>query len=143
MIALAATTLMVGGAATLGCGTQCDRHPDEPPQPYKEGRTNAAEGTYFTSSEKGPFLDFPPGRTYRLFHGLHGVPQAFEAWLAFSPRPDPGGGFVEAAGNQVTFEAVTAEYVDVRNDTCSEVWIRVGVNSPILASQPDAGDGGP
>jgi hypothetical protein len=149
-IGLAAATLALAGASTVSCGTQCDRNPNEPPSVYKSGIKDRAAGTYFSAEVHGPYLDFPPGRTYRFMHGLGGVPQGYQAWLAFSEHPGPGG-FVEDAGNQVTFEAETTDYVDVRNDTCSEIWIRVGLSSPILSSVGDAAvprsgsasDGGP
>jgi hypothetical protein len=144
-------TLAFATASTVGCGTQCDRHPNEPPSVYKDGLTDRAAGTYFSAEVRGPWLDFPPGRTYRFIHGLGGVPQGFQAWLAFSSHPVDTGGFVLDAGNQVTFGPVTSEFVDARNDTCSEIWIRVELSNPILSSVGDAAlprsgpasDGGP
>lgn len=137
-LGLAATVAAVT-AGVAGCGTQCDRQPNEPPIAYRGGFTNRAAGTYLSAGNHGPFLDFPPGRTYRFYHGLGGEPEGHHTDLAFSEHPlDGGGGFVEAAGNQVTYEAANSEYVDVRNDTCSEVWIRVELNDPILSSEPDA-----
>jgi len=133
--ALAATTLVVGSAGSIGCGTQCDRNPDQPPVVYKGGITNRAAGTYLTSGADGPFLSFPPGRTYRLYHGLGRVPDPPQTWLSFAEHPldgtDPEG-FVEAAGTQVTYEAITKDYVDVRNDTCSDVRILVKITAPPL-----------
>lgn len=132
----AVATLAFAAVGMVGCGTQCDRHPNEPPTVWKDGITVA--GTYFSADVRGSWLDFPPGRTYRFIHGLGGVPQDFQAWLAFSAHPNDSGGFVEDAGNQVTFGPATSEYVDARNDTCSEIWIRVALSDPRLSSVGDA-----
>jgi hypothetical protein len=150
-----AATVLVGSGSVLGCGTQCDRNPDEPPIVWKGGLTNRATGTYFSSDVRGPYLPFPPGRTYRFMHQLGGVPEDVQIWFSFAEGPvdaaDPDG-FVPATGNQATVERVTGEYVDVRNDTCSDVRIRFMARDPLLESesQSDAAgtpgtpkDGGP
>jgi hypothetical protein len=126
---------------TVGCGLQCDRNPDQPPVPYKAGvATDAGKpwGSYETTGHPGPFLPFPPGRTYRIFHTLGACPKNVLAYFSFdetpvaasSTAPDQGGE-VEAAGNQYTIERLTPDFVDVRNDTCSSVYLRV------VASEPD------
>ena len=132
---------IAAGSSALSCGTQCDRNPDEPPVVYRGGVTNAARGTYFSAPYDGPYLDFPPGRTYRFFHGLGGKPQMVRAWLSFAEYPGQGDspeGFVEAAGNQATFEGATSDYVDVRNDTCSDVRIRIEASDPTGTADPGA-----
>jgi hypothetical protein len=132
-----------------GCGTQCDRHPAEPPVEFKDGVTDPAARSYSSSPNttnpfEGPWLEFPPGRTYRFPHGLGGVPRELTYWFAFSPNPlaDNGtgqtGGFVKGAGNQGTFQVVTEDHVDIRNDTCSGVFLLVRLADPILESM-DAG----
>ncbi|HVU01439.1 MAG TPA: hypothetical protein VHE30_06790 [Polyangiaceae bacterium] len=134
--------LAVGAALAPACGNQCDRNPDEPPVPWKGGDTDLVRMTYESAPLGGPFLDFPPGRTYRFFHGLHGVPRLVKANISFAEFPTGEGtdseGFVDPAGNQVTYEAVTDEYVDVRNDTCSDVRIRLYAADPEVATT-DAG----
>lgn len=102
------------------CGPDCDRNPDEPPVEYTEGTTT--DGVYESAPPEGPFLHFPSGRTYRLAHGLGQVPTACSSYLAHDEYP---ASFAEGAGNQVTFEAWTAAHVDIRNDTCSDVRLRV------------------
>lgn len=94
-------------------------------------------GFYESAPVNGPYLDFPGGRTYRFVHRLGGVPTP-TAYFSFDEYPSSAG-FVEASGNQATFTAVTAEYIDVRNDTCSDVRIRVVADNPILVSTGDAG----
>lgn len=136
-LAFGAATLLVGSGSVLGCGTQCDRNPDEPPIAWKGGIRNPATGWYFSAAASGPYLPFPPGRTYRFYHGLGGRPETFQAFLSFAEDPLPDAkpdGFTLASGNQVTFEAVNASYIDVRNDTCSDVRIRLAAFFPGFAS---------
>jgi hypothetical protein len=140
-------------ALESGCGTQCDRHPNEPPVEFKDGVTDQAAHIYVSSSDtknpwKGPWLDFPPGRTFRFPHQLGGVPRQIDIWFSFSPNPiadNPEGessGFVAAAGNQATVQFVDDDHIDIRNDTCSDVWIMVSLSEPKFESTREAGVSG-
>jgi hypothetical protein len=132
--ALAATLV------TAGCGQLCDRNPDAPPVPYTGGdATNVGTpyASYETSGWPGAYLAFPPGRTYRITHGLGACPRNVEADFAFDVSPVAGSnngkqpsGSAPAAGNQYTIERVTPETLDVRNDTCSDVRLRVYASDP-------------
>jgi hypothetical protein len=141
---LVSAALFFIGVGVPGCGTRCDRRLDEDPVRYTDGRTR--DGVYETAPPAGPYLVFPPGRTYRLVHDLGGEPRIALAWLAFEARPldgEPASGTIAAAGDQVTFEALTDDHVDVRNDTCSDVFLRVVASEPLFAEPNDAGtDGG-
>ena len=132
--ALGRTLLVLGFVA--GCGTECDRHPGEPPIRWTAGGTDA--GAYTSSSWSGPWLDFPPGRSYRFMHGLGGPPGNIQGWFSFDANPLSGGGAVIAAGNQFTIENVTATFFDARNDTCSDVFLRVLASDPDLSSRGGA-----
>lgn len=138
--ALLASTF-ASGCISVGC----DRDGDAP-QRYSDGNTNAEGSFYETSGLDGPFLYFPPGRVYRLEHGLSETPADFDVDLSFDERPlSSGVGFAENAGNQANFEAINDEYIEVRNDTCAEVFIRVTARVAPFASSTldDAGaDGG-
>jgi hypothetical protein len=147
----AALSLVMLGS--VGCGIQCDRNPNEPPVVYREGIFDRVHETYASADFDGPFLDFPPGRTYRFYHQLGGKPEIVQAWLSFAESPTQGGdnkeGFVETAGNQVTYEQVTCDYIDVRNDTCADVRIRIAASAPdpsfcsdAAAPSPTASDAG-
>lgn len=118
---------------------------------WKGGVT--VKGIYDSSPEgfHGPFLGFPPGRTYRFFHDLGGPPRVIQTWIAFSERCGATERGVErtaeAAGNQVTIEVTDSdEYFEIRNDTCSDVCLRAVAQGPILSTEPpeepepDAGD---
>ncbi|HVW30192.1 MAG TPA: hypothetical protein VHC69_32760 [Polyangiaceae bacterium] len=126
---------LASSVVTAGCGQICDRNPDEPPVPYDRGTVNnpgTPYASYETSGYPGPYLAFPPGRTYRIYHHLGACPRGIEADFAFDVSPVPGSnagkepsGSAPAAGNQFTKERVTPESLDVRNDTCSDVLLRV------------------
>ena len=101
--------------------------------------TNAGTpyASYETSGYPGPYLAFPPGRTYRIAHRLGACPRNVGADFAFDVSPVSGSnagtqpsGTVPAAGNQFTIERVTPETLDVRNDTCSDVRLRVYASDP-------------
>ena len=146
---LGRTTILVAALCAFAvhvpaCGSQCDRHPAEPPVEFKDGVTDQSAHVYMSSSNannpwEGQWLDFPPGRTLRFPHHLGGVPRGIQCWFAFSPNPltDNNGqgatsGFVPGAGNQCTIEANTEEHFDIRNDTCSDVYVMVELSDPIL-----------
>jgi hypothetical protein len=106
---------------------------------YNGGRT--VGDVYESSDVSGPLLDFPPGRTYRLMHDLGARPRDVDAYLAFDPFPLEGpnndtgksSNIAPSAGNQTVIEAKTAEYIDVRNDTCAD-----GTFLYVVASEPEA-----
>lgn len=146
-------TAVLFAALQPACGSQCDRHPDEPPVVFKDGVTDQSAHVYVSGSNAknpwlGPWLDFPPGRTYRFPHRLGGVPRQIDIWFSFSPNPiadNPEGessGFVAGAGNQATVQFVDDDHIDIRNDTCSDVWLMVSLSEPKLESTPDAGANG-
>ena len=126
---------------TAGCGKLCDRDPNEPPVSYADGtvvNAGTPDATYETSGWPGPYLAFPPGRTYRITHGLGACPIKVDGYFAFDVLPVAGSnagkqpsGSVPGGGNQFTIERVTPDTLDVRNDTCSDVRLR------IVASDPD------
>ncbi|HEX4336315.1 MAG TPA: hypothetical protein VH062_10410 [Polyangiaceae bacterium] len=139
-VSVALAGAIASSFAVVGCGNLCDRNPDEPSIAFKAGATTNAGtqlASYETSGYIGPYLPFPPGRTYRLFHALGACPKNVQAWFAFEVSPASGsksgpdkGGTAPAAGNQFTVERVTPDFVDVRNDTCSDVYLRVYVSDP-------------
>ncbi len=136
--------LLVVSTSSLstGCGAGCDRTPGGPPVQWSGGTTDKVHQTYESAPISGPYLDFPGGRTYRFFHGLAGVPQNVIPYFSFDAYPTPPdnpGGLVIGAGNQATIEAVNTTYIDIRNDTCSDVRLRIYADAPLLTSSSDGG----
>lgn len=126
---------------TTACvGPSCD-HEGQAPQRYAGGRTNESRSFYESSSFEGPFLYFPSGRTYRLEHGLSERPADYSVVLSFAEYPlENGAGFAESAGNQAIVEGLTDEYIEVRNDTCAEFFMRLSAwTAPFETVGSDAG----
>jgi hypothetical protein len=124
-----------------GCVAQdCETH-GATPQRYAGGRTNADRSYYETSSAEGPFLFFPAGRTYRLEHGLSETPSDYDVNLSWGEYPlRDGFGIAESAGNQAIFEApIDERFIQVRNDTCAEFYLRVTARVAPFEQQTDAG----
>lgn len=130
--------------ATACAGPTCDTDSGEPTR-YSTGWNNADETFYMTGAVDEPFLHFPSGRTYLLEHGLSSTPQSYGAWQAFNACPfssekrvdgeppqchpieDTGdtSGAAFPAGNQLILDRITTEFIEVRNDTCSEFYLRI------------------
>lgn len=139
---------MTVAALSIGCGPGCDRKPGGGPVIYVGGTTDTVHGVYESAPPCGPYLDFPGGRTYRFTHALGGVPRIVSTYFAFDEYPICGAecpcnghpsGFVEASGNQATVQDVGSDHIDVRNDTCSDVRLRITAEAPVLVSTGDAG----
>jgi hypothetical protein len=111
---------------------QCDTL-DEKEILFTEGITNSAGTYYETAPLDGEWLHFPAGRRFDLRHNLRG-PALVKSYVSFKPRlvddekdstEDPNN-YSEGAGNQVVFEPVDdPQIIRVRNDTCSESYLRI------------------
>jgi hypothetical protein len=138
--ALVAVSIVVGAFVwasfgAVGCGNQCDKDPSAPPVDYKAGTTT--DGVYSSAPLSGPYLPFPPGRTYRFWHNLGGCPARVVGMFSFDEYPvstsNTGpelSGAAPAGGNQFTVERITSTTFDVRNDTCSDVRVQVTLSDP-------------
>jgi hypothetical protein len=139
-VVLALAALMVGTVST-GCGSTCDTS-GQAPVAYKDG-LNPSPTTYESTDPQAAWLHFPPGRRYRLYHGLGTDQLMVDTDLGFEEHPLHPDGAVgnssPAAGNAVIIEAKTPEYVQLRNDTCAEYWLWVGIRSLEGPSAKDAG----
>jgi hypothetical protein len=111
---------MSSGCSTLNA---CEASDDEPVA-YKGGIT--ADGYYLSSAWSGPFLSFPAGKRYALYHGLGCVPMHVAVWVSFSENgAGEGSSMAPSAGNMSIVEAVTEQYIQVKNDTCSDMYLLV------------------
>jgi len=135
--------LLVGASLALMALTSmpacdCGREDDDPV--YWAGGTTHGY-TYESTGLHDTWLHFPGGRRYRLLHELRATPISVSVYLAFVQHPlpeDAGGNISAATGNVALIEAVTDEYIQVRNDSCSNYYVRV-----VAEVDPDAvGAGG-
>jgi hypothetical protein len=111
-----------------GCATTCDKEDLEKEIRYSGGTVDASGTTYETNPWTGPYLHFPAGRRYVIEHRLGAVPPAPDLFVAFEEHPlkrKDGNNVAPPAGNQVVIEWVDEEIIQVRNDTCSEFYLRV------------------
>ena len=127
----AATAALAALALLCQPGCDCGREGIDPVY-YAGGITSG--NRYESSSLYGTWLHFPGGRRYRLLHELPSAPTDVSVYIAFREDPLPGN-VSRATGNVALIEAATDEYVQVRNDTCSEYYVRV-------VAEVGAGSGG-
>lgn len=120
----------------LACSAECHRNEDLPAVTYRDGLTLGDQ--YMTTEVEDAYLDFPSGRRYRLMHQLGRVPGLIVPYVSFSAHPlDDRTGFTVSPGNQTVVRAVTATYVEVENDTCTDFYLRVVAS--VADGVPDAG----
>lgn len=129
-------------APLLGaCSTTCGGSDDA--VRVTDGHTDTTQ-TYFESSGANePFLPFPAGRTLELVHGLSRTPDIVVPYVAFDAKPTS---FTLAPGNEAVIRT-DSDVISVRNDTCSDFYVRVVawlVDGSDAGSPSDAGsiDGG-
>jgi hypothetical protein len=132
--------LVAGVWAVLFCApgcnpTVCDTDPaSNPPADYRGG-TKHGEGesaAYETSGPDEAHLNYSAGAQYRIYHQLGGRPMSVELWVSFSATGIDGGNEAPPAGNMTEVNAVNDEYIQVRNNTCADYYLRVVASRPIL-----------
>lgn len=117
--------------ATSGCiaAAACDTSDDgNPPDAYKGG-TTTEEGLYYSSPWNSGWLHFPGGKRYDLVHNLGFEPQEIGIFLSFSENglgnDGQGATIAPSAGNSSLVQLIDAEKIRIKNDTCSEFWVRL------------------
>jgi len=135
--AAALVTLFGPGCSALGA---CDRSDSEnPPNVYYDG--TVVDGFYMSSPWTGPWLPFAGGQRYQLFHGLGCVPRYLECWASFNGDGVGNGSMAPSAGNMCIVQAVNDEFIMVKNDTCSDMYVLVTAGGPSCGgSEVDGGD---
>lgn len=98
------------------------------------GGTRFTSGTdlvYETSPPEGPLLPFEGAAYYHVHHGLGVVPYQISIGLSFNERPLDGlnGGEAPSAGNQTVILSADCDEVLIKNDTCSDFFMRVVVRA--------------
>jgi hypothetical protein len=116
---------LVLGGACVGCNTStCDRAADTVPFYGGTVRGNSYESSPWDSG----YQHLPPARTIRFFHGLKTEPSGVEINLAFD---DHGFALAPSAGNSGIIEYVDVCEIDVKNDTCSDFYVRLTAERPV------------
>lgn len=128
-----------------GCGSNCETDDPTDPVIYKGGALDSSGTVYESSGWSGPFLHFPPGRRYVIWHRLGRTPASYQTYLSFSERglADGANNAAESAGNQAVVELVDPQVIQLRNDSCAELYLRVvATAAPTDAgAPPDASAG--
>lgn len=114
--------------AVVACSPPCETT-DADPVTFADG-CNPDGRTYQTSAFDAPYLHFPAGRVFDLNHYLGRMPVEYAIFLGFSEYPLRDGNISESAGNQAVVEVVSENIIRVRNDTCSESWLRLVAHAP-------------
>ncbi|HLV21040.1 MAG TPA: hypothetical protein VKZ49_09170 [Polyangiaceae bacterium] len=136
--------LFVIGPGTLtalpACKTSCAEGGQEAIV-YSGGQVTG--NVYASTPWNDAWLHFPSERVYKFKHGLGTENVTPLAYLSFDPRPTGGeGNAAPASGNELVVEEITAEYVQVRNDTCAEFYLLMrieAVDPATPASDPTGG----
>ncbi len=128
-------TTSLGTFATTGCTTSnCDTSPEaNPAADFRGGILHAEEKVYETSLPDGLHLNFGSGSRYRIHHRLGGRPAIIQIWVSFSSGGVSGGNEAMPAGNMAEILEANDEYVEVRNDSCGDYWLRVVLAAPVGA----------
>jgi hypothetical protein len=108
------------GAAGCGAAAACDTSDEaNPVVTYAGGDT---QGTVYESSPWGSYVHYPGGSHYEFVHHLGRVPTDVLVYLAFDQSSASA---APCAGNSCVITRTDDIAVGVKNDTCSEFWVRV------------------
>ncbi|MFW5738775.1 MAG: hypothetical protein ACOC1F_00270 [Myxococcota bacterium] len=142
----AACPLLLLASSAFACSSlsPCDTSDDaNPPDPYYDGTT--VDGYFMSSEWGGDWLPFTAGKRYDFYHGLGCTPRFVMCNVSFSSRGVENGSFAHSAGNLCVVQDVNEQYIRVKNDTCSEMYVMVTAEGPPCDAVSDAGsnpDGG-
>lgn len=119
--------LSVVSLSAVGCSSTCDTGgSSQDTVRFTGGHTDLTLSRYESNGFDEPFLVFPPGRRYEFPHGFGQVPTQLGIFLAFQDEPlKNNSSFSLAAGNEALIEAVDANVIRIRNDTCADFYVRV------------------
>jgi hypothetical protein len=137
--ALLALFFTGGSTVTVACSPCSVRGQD--PIDFTSGITNESRTVYQTGAPDDEMLHFPQGRTYNLVHGLGTVPVGIELFVSFREQLERSGDTEDktepnnvspSAGNQTVIQVWDDEFIQVRNDTCAELYLRA-----VIIADPD------
>jgi len=125
-----------------GCyGQNCEGGAESFGSEITEGQMVTAD-VWESSGQLDKWLWFPRQRAYFFnIHALGGrIPYETIAYLSAEEEPNRTGHYTLGGGNVALFSGVGPNRVDVRNDTCSDYYLRLVVKVPPFA--PALSDGG-
>ena len=100
-----------------------------------------------SSPVSGAWLAFPARRTWHIDTSALGrMPSEVLLWVSSVPNPSTGtGGFTVASGNLALVKNVSPNSLDIVNDTCAEMYLRIVVRAdgPQVIGAVAAPDSGP
>jgi hypothetical protein len=133
-IASGACLIALGSPA---CGPACNTADSEnPPERYEGGTVTGGQDRYYASSDwASGLLPFPGGKRYEIAHHLGFVPAEIAVYVSLGANAMPS---TPCSGNTCVIQSVTADTITVKNDTCSEFWVRV-VAAGVTPTWADAG----
>jgi hypothetical protein len=136
VVVVGAFAVAIGSPA---CSPACDTtDAANPAQRYEGGAVTGNANPYYASSDwSAGLLPFPGGKRYELAHHLGFVPSEFTVYVSFADKDDP---VTPCSGNTCVIQAVTNDAITIKNDTCSDFWVRV-VASGVSPTWGDAGTG--
>lgn len=129
--ALFSAGVLAAALASSGCDSPCDTGGDEA-STVDVTSVMPVGNLYASNAWDEAFFPFPPGKTYRFHHGLGTADIFVVVNVSFEEYPLPDSNVSQASGDEALIEAVDSELIQVRNDTCAELWVRV---SAISATQ--------
>jgi hypothetical protein len=139
----AACTAIALGACLVGlgspaCSPTCDTtDADNPAQRFEGGAVSGGANPYYVSSDwQTGLLPFPGGKRYQLVHHLGFTPAEVSVYVSFAEQNEP---ITPCSGNTCVIQAVNDDSITVKNDTCSEFWVRVVASG--VSPWGDAGAG--
>jgi hypothetical protein len=133
-IAMGACLVAFGSpACSPACNTTDAANPAER---YDGGAVTGGQNRYYVSSDwNAGLLHFPGGKRYELVHHLGFTPAEVSVYVSFAGNNEP---LTLCAGNTCVIQAVKDDAIIIKNDTCSEFWVRV-VASGVSPTSGDAG----
>jgi hypothetical protein len=132
-IAMGAGLVVFGSpACNPACNTTDTANPVER---YEGGTVTGGSDPHYVSSDWDTgLLHFPGGKRYELVHHLGFTPAEVSIYVSFAEENEP---VTECSGNTCVIQAVKDDTITIKNDTCSEFWVRV-----VAGVRLDSGDAG-
>ena len=142
-LALAGLWLAVSTAVVLapGCyGRNCEGETATFGKRATEGQM-VDDRTWASNPWQGEWLPFPRQQYYIFdIQALAGrTPEQITPYLSGQHDPANGGNFTIGSGNLAILQNIGPNRIDIRNDSCSDYFLRLVLTVPPLPPETDAG----